>query len=362
MKTKGTDSSYQIRRSDSTPIYRQIADQLRHRIISNDFADGKKLPSNRELANLYRVNHLTVRQALKLLEHEGIIDIAHGRGAFLMGASPFRLQTALVLPSLGQEQSGILSQAIRSELGGDATIHVLDYHNRASEEVACLERIRKEEYNSAIIYTSMQGDAVRTILQMLVDGFPLVMVDRQFEDVPGSYVISDNYRGGYLATKLMLDRGCKRIAAVTADIPSVRERLRGYREALAEAGIRFNQDLVVMLKSDGDVDGVATSRLLESGADPDGIFYYNDYQALIGAQQLKAAGKKIPSDIRIVGFDDLTMARFAEPALTTVRQNHEQVGREAARMLQELVKVPPNQRFVMKRSVVPVDLIVRESA
>lgn len=356
------DSPYAISRSNPTPIYRQIADQLRHRITSDEFAKSQKLPSNRELAERYKVNHLTVRQALKLLEQDGIIDIAHGRGAFILGQSPKQLETALVLPSLGQEQSGIISQAVRNELGKDAKLHVMDYHNRASEEEACLERILNENYNSAIIYPTMEGESVRTILRMMVDGFPLVLIDRSFSNVPGSYVLSDNQKGGYLATRHLLERGCKHIACVTTDFPNVTERRAGYQQALAEFGVRLEADLIVELPHGGDLEENATQKLLAKHKNIDGIFYYNDYQALIGMKQIRQAGLKIPKDIRVVGFDDLTLARYSEPTLTSVRQNHEVIGREAVKALIEQFKLPASGRFSLHKKMVPVELIERDSS
>lgn len=362
MKNADSHHPYKIRRSDSVPIYLQIANQLRQRIVSNEFDDAKKLPSNRELAELYKVNHLTVRQALKSLEQEGIINIAHGRGAFLVGQSLHRMQAALILPSLGQEQSGVISSAIRGALGSEATIHVLDYHNRPSEEITCMDRIAKEGYNCAIIYSSLHGEPLRRVLKMLVEGFPFVIIDRCIEDLPGSSVLADNRRGGYLATKHLISKGCKQIACFSADIQSVRTRYEGYRDALAETGIKFRPELVIHLPPEGDTAQSETTRMLESGLKPDGIFYYNDYQALTGIQQIKAAGLKIPKDIRVVGFDDLTMGRLSDPTLTTVRQDHEQIGREAVRLLLDLTKMPANQRFVTRRSLIPVELVERESA
>lgn len=272
------------------------------------------------------------------------------------------MQTALILPSLGQEQSGVISSAIRGALGSEATIHVLDYHNRPSEEITCMDRIAKEGYNCAIIYSSLHGEPLRRVLKMLVEGFPFVIIDRCIEDLPGSSVLADNRRGGYLATKHLISKGCKQIACFSADIQSVRTRYEGYRDALAETGIKFRPELVIQLPPEGDTTQSETTRLLESGLKPDGIFYYNDYQALTGIQQIKAAGLKIPKDIRVVGFDDLTMGRLSDPTLTTVRQDHEQIGREAVRLLLDLTKMPANQRFVTRRSLVSVELVERESA
>jgi len=361
-KSKEKSPPHTIRRSDPTPIYKQIANHLKERIDQDDFKHDKRLPSSRDLAEFYRVNHLTVRQALKYLEQEGIIGIAHGRGSFIKSNVDTPLRTALLLPALGHEQSGIISRAVQSELGGEATVHVMDYHGKPSEEAACLLRIAKDGYNSAIIYSSMRGEAVRLVLQMIVEGFPLVLVDRFFGNVPAAYVLSDNRNGGYVATRHLLQKGCRRIACFTTDLPNVTERYAGYRDALAEVGVLFDKSLVVELPPEGDLSERATTNLLKARKDIDGIFFYNDYEALKGMKQIKAAGLRIPEDIRVVGFDDLQLTRYSEPTLTSIRQNHEQVGREAARLLVKQLKLSEEERFTMQMQVIPVELIERESA
>lgn len=360
--TSHASPGFAISRSNPTPIYRQIAEQLRQRISADEFAKDHKLPSNRELAESYKVNHLTVRQALKVLEEEGVIDIAHGRGAFVLDSSLKRLQTALVLPSLGQEQSGLISEAVRKTLGRNAILHVFDYHNHPEEEAACLENMLRENYNSAIIYPSMRGEGLRIILRMLVEGFPFVLVDRRLGNVPSFSVISDNENGGYLATKHLISKGCKRVACFAWDVPSVKERVAGYSRALAEAGMRLDPRLIVELPPEGDVEETATTKFLKKQPPPDGIFYCNDYGALVGMKQIKAAGLRIPEDIKVIGFDDHTLARYSEPTLTSVRQDHETMGQEAVGLLLEQLKLPASQRFSFRTSVIPVQLVERESA
>ena len=83
---------------------------------------------------------------------------------------------------------------------------------------------------------------------------------------------------------------------------------------------------------------------------------------MIGLKQIRAAQLRVPSDIKVIGFDDLSVARFSDPALTTIRQDHEQVGKKAAELLQEQFKLPVRKRFIHRTVIVPVNLIERESA
>jgi DNA-binding LacI/PurR family transcriptional regulator len=267
-----------------------------------------------------------------------------------------------VLPSLGHEQSGTLSRVIREALGPDATIHVLDYHGNPAEEATCLGRIVPEGFTSAIVYPSMRGESIRLVLKLLVEDFPLVFLDRAFTEVPACSALADNRTGGYLATKHLLSKGCRRIACFTDDLPTSYQRLRGYRDALGEAAVPFDTRLIVKIPDEEEAEHEGTRRFLEEGDPPDGIFYSNDYHAIAGMQQIKAAGLRIPEDVRVIGFDDLSLARFAEPALTTIRQDHEQLGREAARLLVEQVERNPGERFAMRKTIIPVELVERDSA
>jgi len=94
----------------------------------------------------------------------------------------------------------------------------------------------------------------------------------------------------------------------------------------------------------------------------DGIFYHNDFQALYGYKKIKAAGISVPDQIKVVGFDDMQAAQFADPELTSIHQYPEQLGKEAANMFLEQLALPAGERFQKKEVIVPVQLIARESS
>jgi LacI family transcriptional regulator len=182
--------------------------------------------------------------------------------------------------------------------------------------------------------------------------------------VPGdavSTVGSDPEQTGLVATRHLLQRGHRVIGTVIG--PRGRDvtdgRLRGYRSALAEAGIEFEPGLVE--EGRGDIPGAmaATARLLAGRSDVTAIFAQSDTMAIGTLAALHRAGRRIPEDCAVVGCDDIDIAAYAEPPLTTVHVPFYETGAEAMRLL---LKIVTDGSDVPSKLVLPVHLIVRASA
>ncbi len=197
--------------------------------------------------------------------------------------------------------------------------------------------------------------------QLATRDIPLVLVDPTGD--PGHQVPSvgaGNWSGGLSATRHLLDLGHRRIAIITgpAHALSGRARLDGYRAALDAAGVPIHPDLIV----EGDFnidDGLEHARRLLALPDPPtAIFASNDAQAVGVYQAAGEAGLRIPQDLSVVGFDDLPMARWLIPSLTTIRQPLAEMAAAATTMLISLAQGEPLPR---KRLELSTDLIVRKS-
>lgn len=352
-----------IDRSAHEPVYEQVAMAIQDSIEKGHLTAGDRLPTTRELCEVFGVNHLTIRQAVKYLEANGHVIIRPGRGAFVPTEEDIVRKVLLMLPSLGDEQCGAISRGVRSVLENKGfDIYVLDYNGDSRSEKAYLEKIHEEGYMGAILYPTLAEESSRLILRLLVDGFPIVLLDREFSGIAGWYALSDNYQGGYLAGQHLLECGCKEVACIINDLPNVQERLRGFQAAFTDAGIPLKSSRILTVTgAEGDPAGRCTEQLLKQDKKIDGIFYYNDYQALYGYKQIKAAGKRIPEDIKVVGFDDMFAARLADPELTTIHQHPDRLGKEAAEMFLAQLALPSGKRFQKKESIMPVELIQRES-
>lgn len=172
------------------------------------------------------------------------------------------------------------------------------------------------------------------LLQLSKQRTPIIIVGRHVVELTENCIYLDNFKGGQLATKHLIDRGHRRIAHITGNlsIKDARDRLDGYRRALSEAGIRYDEALVV----EGDfVEGGgqrAMERLLDRELGFTAVFCANDQTAAGALVTLRERGKNVPSDISVVGYDDVLLANYLHPALTTIRQPFAEMGQAAARL------------------------------
>ena len=190
---------------------------------------------------------------------------------------------------------------------------------------------------------------------------PLVVVDPANPPPPDlPSVGATNWAGGLAATEHLLALGHRRIAAIAGpgDYLCSRARIDGYRSALDRAGIRFDPALIRHGDFQHEGGFACGGDLLGLAGRPTAIFAGSDQQALGVYEAARQRGLRVPQDLSVVGFDDLPVARWVSPPLTTVRQPLAEMGRAAAQVLGDLIGgVPLHSR----RVELATELIVRES-
>jgi len=192
-------------------------------------------------------------------------------------------------------------------------------------------------------------------------GIPLVVIDpvnTPPADIPS--VGATNWAGGFAATEHLLSLGHRRIAAITgpSDYLCSLARLDGYRSGLERAGVAFDPALVRYGDFRHEGGFGCASELLSLPDRPTAIFAGSDQQAFGVYEAARQHGLRIPEDLSVVGFDDLPVARWASPPMTTVRQPLAEMGNAAAQMLGELIDGAPLRSTRMELTT---ELIVRES-
>ena len=188
---------------------------------------------------------------------------------------------------------------------------------------------------------------------------PVICLDRCPEGWEGDSITVDNSEGAYQATRNLLELGHRRIAAITGQlhVTSAVERLRGFKQALREAGISLAPEYIQEGRFDRLSGYEKGLMLLQFSPRPTAIFAANDLVALGVLAALRELGLRCPEDVSLVGFDDLELASFTNPALTTVAQPAYQMGARAAALLFERLRgetLPP-QHIVMKAALKPRD-------
>ena len=208
-----------------------------------------------------------------------------------------------------------------------------------------------------IILLGTDGDRYKQIEALSI---PVISVDRVDQDY-GFTVSIDNVMGGYIGANFLLQKGCKNLAFIGFDRKiSVRDRLQGCRQAMKEYGLSVDKDLIYLETEISPKGGYeATLRLFSyrGGKICDGIFANSDYMAFGVIRALADLGYRVPEDVAIVGFDDITLASYCIPALTTIAQPRNQMGVEATKMLMKIL----NKEEVEPHVVLEPKLVMRES-
>ena len=193
--------------------------------------------------------------------------------------------------------------------------------------------------------------------------YPYVSLGRDLGN-PNAYVVSsDNRDGGRLITQHLLEKGHQRIGVINGPpigaVAALQERLDGHQQALAEAGLSFDPTLMVYGDYTRPSGEQATQQLLAHPNPPTAIFALNDRMAMGAIRAAQTAGLRVPKDVAIVGYDDISAAADLNPRLTTVNGAARKVGQLAAQMLFKLIAGDTLQE---KEVVLPAELIVRESS
>lgn len=209
-------------------------------------------------------------------------------------------------------------------------------------------------FNGAVIAnTALEDDEFLARTDFPV---PLVVFLRQIERQ--SYVSSDGFQSGYLAGKLLLEKNRRRLAALvpTSTTQARRERLAGYYRALEEGGITEIPKLAGEFTEQGGYQAMVN--FLQAGGQCDGLFAVGDIMAFGAIAAIKQSGLTIPGDIALIGHDDLEMAPFTDPPLTTFHLPVVEMAHEAARILVSLLDQTDSKPI---HRVYPAGLVMRGS-
>jgi DNA-binding LacI/PurR family transcriptional regulator len=190
---------------------------------------------------------------------------------------------------------------------------------------------------------------------------PLVVLGRPTRGVDVDYVDADNRDGARRATRHLIERGNRRIATITGprDMVAGVDRLAGYRDALSDAGIDADDGLIATGDFTQAGGEAAMERLLQDRPDLDAVFCASDLMAVAALGVLQGAGRRVPDDVAVVGYDDSPIATTSRPTLSSVRQPIEEMGREMVHLLaggiEQAGRVP-------RRIVLTTELVARASS
>ncbi|HEY7464296.1 MAG TPA: LacI family DNA-binding transcriptional regulator [Candidatus Limnocylindria bacterium] len=176
-----------------------------------------------------------------------------------------------------------------------------------------------------------------------------------------TYVDVDNRRGAATAVQHLLADGRRQVATIAGpqDMPAGADRLAGYHEAIGSAGLPPNEQLVEIADFSLEGGRSAMERLLARAPRLDAVFVASDLMGVGALSALQSAGRAVPDDVAVIGFDDSPLAAQAQPPLSSVRQPIEEMGREMAQLL---IRMVTSRERVARRVILATDLVIRASS
>ena len=347
----------------------RIRQTLTDAIASGQYEPGQRLPSESALVKTFGASRPTINRALRDLQLSGVIERRAGSGSFVRADAAARGYVfGLLIPELGRTEifepicRGMADAQHASQhalLWGSSLADSANVEEQASH--ACRQLVAKKVagvFFAPLELTREKDDINRRIAHVFDKaGIPIVLLDRDLVPYPErsryDLVGIDNRRAGYTITSHLLKTGCRRIVFVgrPRSAPTVDARISGYREALRDAGLEPH----VCRTDPEDRDEV---KQIVAAAQPDAFACANDLTAAQLLRTLNALGVSVPSQVRMVGIDDVKYASLVSVPLTTIHQPCADIGTVAIAAMLERLR---NPTLPARDVLLNFHLVVRDS-
>lgn len=232
-----------------------------------------------------------------------------------------------------------------------------------SKEIMNVDTMFNRRVDGLIVSLAFDTKDVSHFDSFFEKNIPVVFFDRISYGKSSTNVVIDNFNAGYEATTHLIEQGCKRIAHITGNLTRnvYADRMKGYREALLQKNILFDEKYVIVNNMDEQSAIEASKELIAMKPMPDGIFVANDNCAAVCMQALKEAGYSIPKDIAIVGFNNDIISRVVNPKLSTINYPGQEMGEIVANALVNHLEGTANLNST-STIIIKSELITRESS
>lgn len=355
------------------PLYQTILDELRSKIRNGTLQPNQALPTELELADMYKVSRITSKRAMEELEREGLILRKRGVGSVVAPLSDrmepsIGLMIAMIFPFKSVE--GWVLEYVRGASDFLETrrsfLSIRCSGERPEHEV--LGQVVQEPVDGIIYYPDTTVEEEELLATMLYSGLPIVSIDKYYDGLEISSVSSDNQGGMREIVQHLVDLGHRKIGFFSieplARVTSVRDRYLSYCRTLLDNRIPLLDEQVVCFtyeehRNSIDIDHLELveeklKKLLKAGVTA--IVAENDLTALFIYVAARNLGKNIPGDFSLTGFDDLSLLRQFSISMTTVRQDSYGIGFKAAEMLYDRII---GREKACLRLTHPVEMVVR---
>lgn len=375
-------SAIQLHHDSYVSLHIQLHNALRQQIVSGRWAMGERLPSEPQLAKHFNISRTTIRIALQKAELEGLITRAPGKGTFVsynINESNQMRFIGYVTRSFHNEIHLMLLSNIETELRSAGYNVIFSNAANNAQEVTVIEELLQDNVSGLILWANSRvtEDEQRVLQEYQAKQIPVVLIDRHIEGLETDFVGSDNFGGTYGLMQHLIELGHQHIVHLTHNTKSfspIDERYRGYRAAIDEHNLphyeawRLNSpnklefvetDIFHLLDDEQFAFGSQITQFIQAAdPPPTAIVCVNDAIAILAMRAIRSLGMKVPDDISVVGFDNISLAAYVDVPLTTVSHDVNTIGQQAADILLE--RLDGNRAAPIHRTV-PTRLQIRMS-
>ncbi|MEF9879634.1 MAG: GntR family transcriptional regulator [Clostridia bacterium] len=351
------------------PKYQFVADALRRDIATGLYNDGETLLTELELSSKYSVSRQTIRQAISLLESDGLVIRRRGSGTYVTHGPRKHggvLNVGVITSYITDYIFPSIVRGIESVLSGENCVMSLSAtYNRTDRERALLTRVLETPVDGLIIEgtkTALPNPNIALYERLFERNIPVVFINGYYPQLKQNvHVVTDDEGGGALAAKVLLSRGFKRIGGIfKSDDMQGHLRYQGYAAALQAAGLPTSDERVLWFSTENKqrflCEETGSHFLHHLKEDVDAIVCYNDDIALMLIEQLAQLKLSVPKDISLISFDNSAFAGICHPKLSTLAHPKDAFGQEAAEKLLRMISGSAE-----KSTTLPWELVMRES-
>ncbi len=332
----------------------------------------ERLPTIKDIAIELGISISTVSRALRgqpdvnAETRKAVVDLAEKldyqpNKAALSLLNKHTNTIGVLVPNLDYFFATAIKGIDEAALEAGYTVMVCQSNESYGKELINTKRLLESRVDGFIISVSSDTKIVDHFKKIQDKGIPMVFFDRDVNELQAPKILLNNFEGGYIATKHLINKGYSKIAFLGGPerMSISNQRFEGYKSALKEAGIKFNVKFVEHGDFNQEYAYVNTNELLRAKQKPDAIFAMSDRLAIGAMQSIKKHGLRIPDDIGLIGFNNEPITNLLSPSISTIDQPAFEMGKTAARLFIEMMNndsTASSDNIVLKPK-----LIVRES-
>ena len=312
-------------------------------------------------------NHPTINKNTRKKIADAAKELGYRSNTFASSLRSNRTHTiGVIVPRLNSNfMSSVLAGMEDAASRENYNLIITQSLEKREKEKANAQTMFNKRVDGLLISLAYDTENIAHLQPFFTKGIPVVFFDRTYAHPESTSILIDNFHAAYDVTKHLLEQGCKRIMHLGGNIlrDVYSERIRGYKKALQDHHIPFDERLIYISNLSEEAGTEAAKHILKmkASARPDGVFSANDTAAVHCMIQLKASGVKIPAEIAFAGFNNDPISKVVEPNLTTINYSGYHIGEAAVMKLIDHLKGITSTRTT-NTIVLRADLVIRESS